>query len=119
MKILLIIILSTLVTLSISAQNTIDIKTVGDKIQLELRQDGKMYVKTYDSWEDIKADPKLKKFTNHFIDSSGLKTIVEGLHFDLSNGISIKSEDVDISIVTDTKSAVLDISISSGKKKEN
>jgi len=115
---ILIIILSTFIALTISGQNTIDIKTVGDKIQLELRQDGKLYSKSYNSWKEIKGDPRLKNFTNHFIDSSGLKTIAEGLQFDLSEGISIEFEDVDISVLSDSKNDVLEISISSDKGKK-
>ncbi len=115
----LLIVLTNLLTSSLHGQNTIEIRTEGDDIRLEMMQDGKLFAKTYESWKSINTDEDLQKFTNHFIDSCGLKGLAEGLHFDLSDGISLKSDKVDIRIKTKKKSHSLDISVRSQEKEES
>lgn len=83
---------------SLKAQDKIEIKSVQDMIQLNLEQDGKLYSKTYENWNEINEDQRLQKFTEHFIEEcTGLK-LENGFNIDLSEGIKIKSRGIDITI---------------------
>ena len=118
LKYVLFILLSSIFTITLHSQNSIDITSKGDKLLLVLKQDGKLYKKSYANWKLLREDPKLKTFSMNFIEACGFE-FEKGFHFDLDNGIHIKSEGININIDSNKKkgSDNLVISISGGKKK--
>lgn len=123
MKNLLVILTVAILSISLSsltAQESIEIKNIGDKIQLNLQYEGKSYVKTYDNWKEIKKDEKLQQFSAQFFEKCTGLQLENGFNFDLEDGIKIKSDGISINIKNgnhDISADELNISIKSNSPK--